>query len=179
MLLTHDHLEMLGNAATVALSGSVLEARGLAIRVADLPAPVGASVEIHARRDQTKPVRGEVVGFDRDDTIGSISMLHESGINATLALGDREGAGDYRYGKLGYIGNWFSAGTTALSVDYYDGADTISVGSSSESLGIGVVQKVDSANLEVYLGYRTYELNETTATYQDASSVPFGTWLKF
>ncbi len=118
-------------------------------------------------------------GVYRDDTIGSISMLHDSGVNATLALGDREGAGDYRYGKLGYIGNWFSAGTTALSVDYYDGADTISVGSSSESLGIGVVQKVDSANLEVYLGYRTYELNETTATYQDASSVLFGTRLKF
>lgn len=118
-------------------------------------------------------------GVDRDDTIGSISMLHDSGFNATLALGDREGAGDYRYGKLGYIGSWLSFGTTALSVDYYDGADTISAGSSSESMSIGLVQKVDSANLEVYLGYRTYELSETAATYQDASSVLFGTRLKF
>lgn len=118
-------------------------------------------------------------GTDRDDTIGSISMLHASGFNATLALGDREGAGDYRYSKLGYIGNWLSVGSTALSVDYYDGSDTISSGSSSESVGIGVVQKIDSANLEVYLGYRTYELSESTQSYQDASSILFGTRLKF
>ncbi|MEP1929895.1 MAG: hypothetical protein ABJJ37_01285, partial [Roseibium sp.] len=118
-------------------------------------------------------------GTDRDDTIGSISMLHDTGFNATLALGDREGAGDYRYGKVGYIGNWLSAGTTALSVDYYDGSDTISSGSSSESFGFGVVQRIDSVRLEVYLGYRTYELSETTQSYQDASSVLFGTRLKF
>lgn len=118
-------------------------------------------------------------GIKRTDTIGSFSVLHTSGFNVTVAAGKRSNAGNYGYGKLGYQALWFSVGKTALSIDYYRGSDRTSVGSKSTSYGLGAVQRFDDAKVEVYLGYRTYELTETAASYLDASSVLFGARWKF
>lgn len=116
---------------------------------------------------------------DFNDRIGSVSVLHNSGVSVTLAAGNRSTSGDYGYVKLGYQGNWFSIGKTAMAVDYYQGNDRSSEGAEATAVGFGVVQAIDRANLEVYLGYRSYELTETAASYQDASSVLFGTRWKF
>ncbi|MDU9003920.1 porin [Sedimentitalea todarodis] len=113
------------------------------------------------------------------DTIGSVSVLHASGVSVTLASGDRSDAGNYTYGKLGYQGNWLSIGTTAMSVDYYRGRERTADGSSATSVGFGAVQSFHNANVHAYLGYRTYELTEPDASYQDASSVIFGARWKF
>ena len=113
-------------------------------------------------------------GATRHDTIGSFSLLHDTGFNVTVAAGHRNEAGSYAYGKLGYKANWLSVGSTALAIDYYSGQDTASVGSNSDSFGIGVVQSFDTAKVDAYLGYREYSLTETAATYRDASSVLFG-----
>jgi len=118
-------------------------------------------------------------GVEREDTIGSVSVLHSSGFNATLASGKRTSAGSYGYGKLGYQAQWFGVGKTALSVDYYRGSDRVSAGSTSTSYGFGAVQKFDKQRVEAYLGYRTYELSETAVSYRDASSVLFGARWKF
>lgn len=118
-------------------------------------------------------------GVIREDTIGSFSVLHTSGVSATIAAGRRTNAGNYGYGKLGYQRKWFAVGKTALSVDYYRGSDRTVAGSTSSSLGIGAVQKFDKARIEAYLGYRTYELTEPTVAYLDASSVLFGARWKF
>ncbi|PCH75354.1 MAG: porin [Rhodobacteraceae bacterium] len=118
-------------------------------------------------------------GVTFNDTIGSFSVLHASGFNATIAAGNRSTNGDYGYGKLGYRANWFDIGETALSVDYYRANDRVSAGSTSTSYGFGAVQKFDKYRVEAYLGYRTYQLTETAASYQDASSVLFGARLKF
>lgn len=113
------------------------------------------------------------------DRIGSVSVLHASGVSVTLAAGDRSNTGNYSYGKVGYQGDWLSIGKTALSVDYYRGRDRTVDGSSSTSVGFGAVQSFDSVNVQAYLGYRTYGLSEPVATYQDASSVLFGARWKF
>lgn len=118
-------------------------------------------------------------GVERQDTIGSFSVLHDSGFNATIAAGDRDIAGNYVYGKIGYQANWLSVGQTNIAVDYYDGSDTVVAGSSSSSWGIGVVQKFDKQRLEAYLGYRNYDLSEPGVDYQEASSIVFGTRWKF
>lgn len=123
--------------------------------------------------------RRERNGVDRDDTLGSVSLLHESGVSVTFAAGNRKDGGDYGYGKLGYKANWFPVGATALSVDYYLGNDFTSPGSESTSVGFGAVQSFDDANVEAYLGYRTYELTETAASYRDASSIQIGARWKF
>jgi len=118
-------------------------------------------------------------GVKREDTIGSFSAFHSSGFNVTIASGKRTSAGSYGYGKLGYQAQWFGVGKTALSLDYYRGSDRVSDGSTSTSYGFGAVQKFDKARVEAYLGYRTYELSETTVSYLDASSVMFGARWKF
>ncbi|MEX0285336.1 MAG: porin [Paracoccaceae bacterium] len=89
-----------------------------------------------------------------NDTIGSISVLLPSGFNVTLAAGRRSTAGSYTYGKLGYRGDWFSVGETAIAVDYYNGKDRTVAGSQSDAYGLGIIQKFERANIEAYLGWR-------------------------
>lgn len=117
---------------------------------------------------------------DLHDRMGSFSALHASGWNVTVAAGDRQESGTYAYGKLGYKADWFAAGTTALSVDYYDGRDmTAGPGSDSAALGVQLVQNFDEPGIEAYLGWRDYSLSETGTTYRDASSVLIGARWKF
>ena len=115
----------------------------------------------------------------RKDTVASISYLHTSGFNLTLAAGDRNTSGHYAYGKIGYRVDWFAAGTTSLGLDYYDGSDKTGAGSSSRSVGIGVVQAFDRQRVEAYFGYREYSLSEPGVSYRDASSVMVGARWKF
>jgi Gram-negative porin len=136
----------------------------------------GAKMEGAVGYARTDPGTG-AASFN--DTAGSFSVLLDSGFNFTLAAGSRQGGGDFGYGKLGYKSDWFSVGTTALSIDYYNGSDQTSAGSDSKTYGVGAVQKFDNANVEAYLGYRSYELTETAASYRDASSVIFGARWKF
>jgi flagellum-specific ATP synthase len=63
-----DQIALTKHAALIELRGTVLEVRGLAVRVSDLPIPIGAGVTILSGRGQGQ-VRGEVVGFDHDQTI--------------------------------------------------------------------------------------------------------------
>ncbi|MBB6430739.1 FliI/YscN family ATPase [Algisphaera agarilytica] len=65
-------IDLLDRCTAPELRGTVKEVRGLALRVATLPAPIGAMVEIfsHAgNRAQSPPIPGEVVGFDGRDTV--------------------------------------------------------------------------------------------------------------
>lgn len=113
------------------------------------------------------------------NTIGSVSVLHETGLNCTLAAGDRTNQGSYVYGKVGYLAEWFAVGSTALAFDYQSGSDRTVAGASSSALGLGAVQKFDAVNIEAYLGYRSYELSEPGTEYRDANSVLFGARWKF
>ena len=54
-------LENLNSTVTASLTGTVTETIGMAVSVADFPAPVGAVVRIE--RDGGEPCDGEVVGF--------------------------------------------------------------------------------------------------------------------
>ena len=73
MAVLTQQIEMLEQAAPLELRGSVVEVRGLALRVADLPVPVGSMVRIvgrgNVRAESQTLLEGEVVGFDEDLTI--------------------------------------------------------------------------------------------------------------
>ncbi len=119
-------------------------------------------------------------GVTFDDLVGSFSLLHDSGFNATIAGGDRDNGGNYGYIKLGYIGHWLPYGNSALSIDYYSGNDTaLTTGSQSNSFGLAIIQKFHDQGVEVYLSARSYELSEPGVTYQDISSVLMGARWKF
>ena len=122
--------------------------------------------------------------FDGETTeylVTSGTVMHKpSGANLTLAAGNNQnGDGNYWYAKLGWQGDLIRQGSTAISVDYYDGADFELAGSSSESWGIQAVQRFDDLNLEAYLGYRVYAYNDSIASYQDLDALLVGARWKF
>ena len=67
MSILAEQIAMLDRSAPLELRGTVSEVRGLALHVADLPVPIGASVNIE--RDGGPRIAGEVVGFDAHQTI--------------------------------------------------------------------------------------------------------------
>lgn len=69
MSVLSEQLRILDNASTLELRGTVAEVRGLALRVADLPAPIGAMVSICEKNSKHQKLEGEVVGFDREQAI--------------------------------------------------------------------------------------------------------------
>ncbi len=69
MSVLTQQIEMLDSLAPHELHGTVSEVRGLAVRVTDLPIPIGASVLIRSGRSSNTGIRGEVVGFDNQQTI--------------------------------------------------------------------------------------------------------------
>ncbi len=69
MSLLTEQLGILDHAAPLELRGTVAEVRGLALRVADLPAPIGAMVAIRGKNHHGSRLDGEVVGFEHDQAI--------------------------------------------------------------------------------------------------------------
>lgn len=117
---------------------------------------------------------------DREDVFGSVSVKLQSGVSLTFATGDRDTAGTYFYGKIGYEADWLAVGSTAVSLDYYSGSDMVSDGDSSDSFGIALVQDFDQQNIEAYIGYREYSYDDdSAATFQDASSFIIGARWQF
>ncbi len=120
---------------------------------------------------------------DVTELAGSVSLLHHpTGVSLTVAAGRLDnGDGDFGYVKLGYqTDDIIAAGTTAFSVDVFSGNDQQTVGDTSESYGLAVVQTIDAADLDVYLGYRNFEYADATpTTYQDASVWMLGARYKF
>lgn len=120
-------------------------------------------------------------GADEEVLVGSFALLHvPSGVSFLLASGDRdEGGESYYFAKLGYQQEWFSAGTTALSIDFFDGSDYGSDGSDSESWGIAAVQFVDAYSLELFATYRAHEFNASGSNFDDIDVFALGARWKF
>ena len=117
----------------------------------------------------------------REDTIGSASVLLPSGFSFTAAAGTRDNAGgdadpSFWYTKIAYEGDWISLGKTGVGIDYYDGSDFDSDGSSTESWGIAVVQRIDSINTDAYLKYRNHDFNDGTSFDKNEAWVLGARW---
>ena len=119
---------------------------------------------------------------DRKDTVGSASVLMPSGLSFTFAAGTRDeeevGVSDpsFWYGKIAYEGDWVSWGKTGVGVDYYDGSDFESDGSSTKSWGVAVVQRIDSLNTDAYLKYRTHDFDDGTSFDKNEAWVLGARW---
>jgi len=119
---------------------------------------------------------------DRKDTIGSASVLLPSGFGFTFAAGTRDdesaGASDpnFWYGKLSYEGDWVSWGKTGIGIDYYDGSDFNSDGSSTKSWGIALVQKIDAINTDAYLKFRSHDFDDGTSFDKNEAWVLGARW---
>jgi len=112
---------------------------------------------------------------DLEDVFASFAFELPSGVNGTFAVGERDQGGRYVYLQAGYNVDIWAFGKTSVSVDLYRGSDHVTAGDRSHAYGVGIVQNIDAANLEVYLGYRRYSYEDSLpVTYQDAQSYILG-----
>jgi hypothetical protein len=122
----------------------------------------------------------------KDQLNGSISLLHESGISATFATGERDlkDVGDredpfFWYAKLGYRFHGFDFGSTRLAVDYGQADDVAADDDEFETFGVFVVQMVDAIATEFYAGYRNHSLDQLGDNPDDINGVIAGARIKF
>ncbi|MFY0618122.1 porin [Shimia sp.] len=107
--------------------------------------------------------------------IGSIGALHNpTGISGTLSVGENDQSGSYVYGKVGYQQQWFSFGKTYLSADVFRSQDMVSTGDEGVVWGLEAVQKVDSANVELFAAYRSHSYEQTGTNFSDVDGYMIG-----
>jgi len=100
------------------------------------------------------------------------------------------------YGKIGVADKFFSIGKTALYAEYHQYDDSIRAtcgggqgscfadGTGANIWGAGVVQNIDAAAMQLYLGYRNYKAdttdsNDPSVNENDASTLIAGARIKF
>lgn len=118
-----------------------------------------------------------VNGDLKPQSAGSISFLHNpSSANFTFAAGSRSSGGEYAYTKIGWTANWFQWGETAIAFDYYQGKGTVVTDSKADSYGIGLVQKIDRSDLQIFIGLRRYTYSQPgPVQFQSSNSIVVGT----
>jgi hypothetical protein len=101
---------------------------------------------------------------------GSVAVVHApTGLNFALSSGTEDGGPNYYWVRAGWQTNALAAGTTSLSIDYYDGSDFVSDGAKTENWGIYAVQDIDAMSMNVYAGWRQFTYSDRSGTdYQDA-----------
>ncbi len=110
---------------------------------------------------------------------GSISFLHNSGLNLTFSHGRRDfdnsdsDDGKNYYGKLGYqFGKW------ALSVDYTYSENVAQDGDEAQSIGGAAVWNIWDS-VQFYGSYRWHELDRDNVNTDDVNAVMVGGRVKF
>lgn len=123
---------------------------------------------------------------NRNQYAGSVSALHDSGLNATFAAGVQKRQAttsaddpDFWYVKLGYKFSPFKFGTTALAVDYAENSDILVAGDYGRAYGVFAVQSIAKLATEIYLGVRNHEYDQDSANFDDILAVMFGLRVKF
>ena len=117
----------------------------------------------------------------QQEIVGSFSVLHKpTGLNFTVSGGHRDPGGRGVYTKLGYIADWIQIGRTALSMDYLYSKDVFAPDTVSHAWGIGIVQNISAAQMDLYLGYRNYSVSDASAiSYENLQAIQFGTRWRF
>jgi hypothetical protein len=120
-----------------------------------------------------------------DQLAGSVSVLHDSGFNATVAMGTREHKGSGRddggffYSKIGYQARWCPLGVTSMSVDFGRFSDIAADGDDADTVGFQMVQDIQEWGTEAYLGYRFHDLDRNGADYDTINALMTGMRVKF
>lgn len=119
------------------------------------------------------------------DTIQRVAatatLVHApTGLNLAVSTGRQIDGASYVWTRAGWQTDYFAAGTTSLSVDYYNGSDFLTDGATTENYGIYAVQSIDSLSLDLYAGWRRFTYSDLSGTtYQDADGILVGARLFF
>lgn len=113
-----------------------------------------------------------------------VSVLHKpSGLNLTVG-GTRERLTSGRDSKsyvikAGWLADLVSLGKTAFSVDYYSVSDLRLANDAGESFGLFAVQKWPKYGLDMYAGYRRYEVDRPDTTLKTLDVYVLGVGFNF
>jgi hypothetical protein len=117
---------------------------------------------------------------------GSGSILHSSGLNATVAGGTQERSGDgdsdasMMYFKLGYKAKIFGAGSTNFYVNYQNTNDLATQGDDATYWGFGVVQLLKDYATELFAAFSIADFDDSKSnTYENLTTGLVGARVKF
>lgn len=140
---------------------------------------VAAAIAYRENTDSEPDGNGGREAFDQDTINGSISVIHNpTGLNLTFAAGQRDfndepnrDEATFYYIKGGINKQWSPLGNTSIYGEYgqFDdvlvgdvtgvtGVDAVS-GSEAKVYGFGIVQHIDAAAMQLYAGFRHYEVD--------------------
>lgn len=124
-----------------------------------------------------------------DDLVaGSASVLLDEGplkgLNATIAAArmDRIGPGsnaEFHYAKLGYQGDFFRSGKTALSIDFHQTDDRLQSGDRLRAYGFQAVHTIDNWGTDLYLNVRNHEFDRPGRDFDDLTIGMAGARVRF
>ncbi len=129
-------------------------------------------------------------GIKDEQINGSISVLHDSGLNVTFSGGTRDAIGldvsgakrnddDHIYVMLGYIAKIFDVGTTRFGVDYGVANDINQNDDEITTWGIAVNQNLKDIGTDIYAVFRNHELDRTGEDFDDINIFMAGARVKF
>ena len=115
---------------------------------------------------------------------GSFTALHlNTGLNLTAAgaVQDQEKQDDqsFWYVKGGWKTDFIKLGSTALSIDYTETYDMVQSGDEGWSLGAFAVQRIQNFGIELYGGFRLYDLDQIDTNLDQIMVGSIGTRVKF
>jgi hypothetical protein len=115
-------------------------------------------------------------GANAERVAGSVSAIHTpTGLNVAFSSGQQIDGASYYWMRAGWRWDMIEAGTTSVSVDYYNGSDFLTDGAKSENYGLYLVQTIDAASLDLYAGWRRFGYSDRTGiSYQDADGFLVG-----
>jgi len=122
---------------------------------------------------------GPSVAGDQETTGGSISWLHPSGWNVTVATSqveDDDPAG--RKKKFNYVKGGYMMGAHAFSIDFGRGEDQAAAGEEAENVGFQYVYTASKA-VDVYGGLKNVSLDRPGADFEDIQIITVGSRVKF
>ena len=115
---------------------------------------------------------------------GSFSILHlNTGLNITAAsaIQEQEKIDDqsFWYVKGGWKTDFFKVGSTAFSIDYTETYDMEQSGDEGWSFGAFAVQRIQDFGIELYGGFRLYDLDRVDVNLDQILVGNMGTRVKF
>jgi len=116
-------------------------------------------------------------------TLGISARHNATGLSLTAAVA-RGNATDGREGtgyvvKGGWLTNLNSLGHTAFSLDYTTGNDAFLDGDEADSFGFFTLQKWDEIGLDLYAGFRKYEVKRPDIDLKPLDVLAFGVLYSF
>jgi len=107
---------------------------------------------------------------------GSVSWLHDSGLNLTFAHTTRDLPG--REGKFSYLKAGYKFGQHAVSIDYGMGDDQAAAGDEAKVYGIGYVF-TPLAWAEIFALYKLHSIDRPGVSLEDINFFMVGSRIKF